>query len=193
MKNEHSKQSDKAKFDLKSLKLSQDFGSEVGVKKLITTIPIRKPNKHEFVRVHDDQAYQLQTAVIEIKEDRETYFVDQAIATQLPDMVVPKLIVVAINRQGILFLWPIRLPGADGRHDNWNSSALEASNIAKETWIKVTSNMSLGAYEVYEAVANLPEPEWPELDFQEIMEIACKDRFITTLEHPVIKRIRGEI
>jgi hypothetical protein len=53
--------------------------------------------------------------------------------------------------------------------------------------------MSLGAYEVYEAVANLPEPEWPELDFQEIMEIACKDRFIKSLDHPVIKRIRGEI
>ena len=184
---------DEAMFDLANLRLSQDFGAEVGVKKLITTIPIRKPNKHEFVRVHADPAYQLQTAVIEIKEDRETYFVDQAIAIQLPDMVVPKLIVVAINRQGIVFLWPIRLPGPDGRHDNWNSSALEASNISKETWIKVTSNMSLGAYEVYEAVANLPEPEWPELDFQEIMEIACKDRFIKSLDHPVIKRIRGEM
>ena len=127
MKNEHNKEPDKAKFDLASLKLSQDFGAEVGVKKLITTIPIRKPNKHEFVRVHAGPAYQLQTAVIEIKEDRETYFVDQAIAIQLPDMVVPKLIVVAINRQGVVFLWPIRLPGPDGRHDNWNSSALEAS------------------------------------------------------------------
>jgi hypothetical protein len=193
MKNDPDKKNDEAKFDLKSLKLSQDFGAEVGVKKIVTTIPIRKPNKHEFVRVHADPAYQLQTAVIEIKEDRETYFVDQAIAIQLPDIVVPKLIVVAINRQGIVFLWPIRLPGPDGRHDNWNSSALGASNISKETWIKVMSNMSLGAYEVYEAVANLPEPEWPELGFQEIMEIACKDRFIKSLDHPVIKRIRGEI
>jgi hypothetical protein len=193
MKNDPDKKNDEAKFDLKSLKLSQDFGAEVGVKKIVTTIPIRKPNKHEFVRVHADPTYQLQTAVIEIKEDRETYFVDQAIATQLPDMVVPKQILVAINRQGVVFLWPIRLPGADGRHDHWNSSALDASNIAQGKWIKVTSNMSLGAYEVYEAVANLPEPEWPKLDFQEIMEIACKDRFIKSLDHPVIKRIRGEI
>jgi hypothetical protein len=180
-------------FNLTDLKLSQDFGAEVGVQKLITTIPIRKPNKHEFVRVHPDPEFQLQTAMIEVKEDRETYFVDQAIAIQLPDVVVPKLVVVSINRQGVLFLWPIRLPGPDGRHDNWNSSALEASNISQGKWIKVTSNMSLGAYEVYEAVANLPEPEWPDLSFPQIVEIACKDRFIKSLDHPVIKKIRGEI
>ena len=55
-------------FDLASLRLSQDFASAVGVKKLVTTIPVKKPSKEWFVRTHPDPDYRLQTAVLELKE-----------------------------------------------------------------------------------------------------------------------------
>ena len=32
-------------FDLESLRVSQDFVKDTGVKKLLTTVPVRKPNK----------------------------------------------------------------------------------------------------------------------------------------------------
>src|SRR4051794_23014226 len=35
-------------FDLASLRLSQDFASAAGVKRLITTIPVKKPSKEWF-------------------------------------------------------------------------------------------------------------------------------------------------
>src|SRR5436305_101953 len=41
-------------FDLDSLRLSQDFASAVGVKQLITTVPVRKPSKEWFVRTYPD-------------------------------------------------------------------------------------------------------------------------------------------
>jgi len=47
-------------FDLASLRLSQDFASAVGVRKLVTTIPVKKPSKEWFVRTHPDPAYWLQ-------------------------------------------------------------------------------------------------------------------------------------
>lgn len=62
-------------FDLASLRLNQDFASPVGVKRLITTIPVKKPSKEWFVRTRPDAAYRLQTAVLELKEARETYLV----------------------------------------------------------------------------------------------------------------------
>ena len=37
-------------FDVTSLRLSQDFASAVGDKKLVTTIPVKKPSKEWFVR-----------------------------------------------------------------------------------------------------------------------------------------------
>src|SRR5262245_14515893 len=62
-------------FTLASLRLSQDFASAVGVKRLIKTVPVRKPSKEWFVRVHPNSDYRLSTAVLELKEDRETYLV----------------------------------------------------------------------------------------------------------------------
>jgi hypothetical protein len=38
--------------------------------------------------------------------------------------------------------------------------------------------MSLGAYDVLQATGQLPEPEWPNLPFKELLRIAFKDRFI---------------
>src|SRR5262245_15819662 len=68
-------------FDPASLRLSQDFAASLGVKKALLTVPVRKPDKAWFVRVHPDEAYRLQTAVIELKEDRggETHLVAKAL------------------------------------------------------------------------------------------------------------------
>jgi hypothetical protein len=47
-------------FDnLSALRLDQSYADTVGVKKLLTTVPVRKPNRQEFVRVHRDPAYRL--------------------------------------------------------------------------------------------------------------------------------------
>ncbi len=180
-------------FDPATLRLSQNFGESAGVKKLVTTIPVRKPNKQDFIRVHADPAYRLETAVLEFKEERETYLVAPALWSELPSELTPKVLFTAINRQKVLFVGPVRLPGEDGRHDEWNASALEAASMAHKDWIRLSANMSLGAYEVYQATGALPEPEWPEMEFGKILEIAFKGRFITDLDHPALRRLRGEI
>ena len=98
-----------------------------------------------------------------------------------------------MNRQGVLFLWPVRLPGSDGRVDDWSRTALEAAQLAVKTWCRVTANMALGGYEVFQATGQLPEPEWPDLTLQQILRVAFKDRFITALDHPVLRKLRGEV
>src|SRR5271166_2823005 len=182
-------------FDLASLRLSQDFGCSVGVKNLVTTIPVKKPSKECFVRTHHDPAYWLQTAVVELKEDRETYLVAPGLWPELSSEPTfsRRLLVTAINRQGVLFLWPIRLPGAGGKIDDWSRSAMDAADEAKSRWVRVSANMSLGAYELAVAPAQLPEPEWPGIAFQEIIKIAFRDKMISEWKHPVLRRLRGEV
>ncbi|MBS0289750.1 MAG: hypothetical protein JSS07_06930 [Proteobacteria bacterium] len=179
-------------LDISRLRLSQDF-SDIGVKKVINTIPIRRPNKQEFVRVHPNEEYRLATAVLELKEEGETYVVDSEIIGEIHLEITPKILLTTINRQGVLSLWPITLPGEDGRSNEWNRSALSAASRAESRWVRVRANMSLGAYEIYEAPSGISEPEWPELSFQEILNIAFKDRLINSLQHPVLRRLRGEI
>lgn len=178
-------------FDLSRLRLSQDYLEAVAVKKALLTVPVRKPNNQEFVRVHPGEEMHLETAVLEIKLDREIYIVEPALWPDLAGELTPKALFTTLNRQGVLTLWPVRLPGEDGRLDEWNRSALEAAQIAMKRWIRVAANMGLGAYEVYEATADLPDPEWPDLDFQQILKVAFRDRFIQTLDHPVVRRLRG--
>src|SRR5262249_5566385 len=72
-------------FDPASLRLDQSFADTAGVKKLLTTVPVGKPGRQEFGRVHRDLAFRLTpAAIIEVKEDREVYLVLPGIAQQLP-------------------------------------------------------------------------------------------------------------
>jgi hypothetical protein len=181
-------------FDVSKLRLSQDFLAASGVKKILNTIPVRKPSKEWFVQTHPDEDYRIQTFVVELKEDSETYLVDQSLWNDLASESTfsPRALITSINRQGVLFLWPIRLPGADGRLDEWSRSAMDAATRAAGKWLRVQANMSLGAYEMYEAAGQWAGPEWPDMPFQELLRIAFKDRFITSYDHPVLKRLRGE-
>ena len=182
-------------FDPERLRLSQNFAESLGVKKTLITVPVRKPSKEHWVRVHPDESYRIQTAVLELKEDRETYLVTPELWPELSTETTfsPRALFTAINRQGVVFLWPVRLPGPDGKNNEWNRSALEAAQMATDRWARVVSNMSLGAYEVFEATGNIPEPIWPEQSFQELLQIAFKDHYIDDINHPVLRRLRGEV
>jgi hypothetical protein len=37
----------------------------------------------------------------------------------------------------------------------------------------------------------MADPKWPELSFQELLRIAYRDRMVTKIDHPVVKRLRG--
>lgn len=180
-------------FSPDRLRLSQDFGAAAGVRKLLTTVPVRKPSREWFVRTHPEEAYRLQTAVVELKEDREVYLVDRPLWAVLATEATfsPRLLVVSINRQGVVFVWPIRLPGVDGKIDDWGRSALEAADMARDSWVRVSANMSLGAYDLAVAT-HQTAPEWPSLSMGEVLKIAFRDRFIRSHDHPVLRRLRGE-
>ena len=178
-------------FDPARLRLSQDFADGLGVKKALITVPVRKPDRQWFIRVHPDPAYRMPVAMLELKDDREIYLVDRGLVSELPGEVTGRSLFTAVNRQGVVFLWPARLPNPDGRRDEWSRSALEAAELATRRWIRVVSNMSLGAYEVFEATGDLAEPEWPDVAYNKLLEIAFRDRFIRTADHPAIQKLRG--
>ena len=179
-------------FDLESLRVSQDFVKDSGVKKLLTTVPVRKPNRQDFVRVHHDSSYVLDTMLLNLKEERETYLVAPSFREEIPQELTHTRLALATNRQKVLFLWQLRLPGSSGKTDAWSMSALEAYEEAKKNWVRISANMSLGAYEIYEALGKLSDPEWPDESMDVIVRIAFRNSFIDSYDHPVLRRLRGE-
>jgi hypothetical protein len=179
--------------DLSKLRLDQNFVETAGVKKLLTSVPVRKPRAQDFVRVRADADFRENIAIIELKDDQEIYLLLPEVANDLPGEFAMATIFTAINRQGVVFLWPVRLPGPDGRVIEWHRSMTEAAERAMTSWIRVKANMSLGAYEMFEAAATIPDPKWPAVTFPELLRIAFRHRLVTDLNHPVVKRLRGEV
>jgi hypothetical protein len=179
-------------FDPSKLRLDQSFANTAGVKKLVTTVAVDKPNRQDWVRVHPDPAYRLTpAAIIELKEDREFYLVRPEIAMELAGEFEAATLYTTINRQGVLRLWPVKLPRPDGKHDEWHRSRAEAAERAMSRWVRVTANMSLGAYEIFEAMGDIGDPVWPQIPFEEILQVAFRDRIVDRFDHPLIRRLRG--
>ena len=183
-----------SQFDPARFRLSQDFGASVGVKKALLTVPVRKPSKEWFLQTHPSEEYRIQTAVLDLKEDREVYLVDPSLWPELSTESTfgPRAIFTSVTRQGVVFLWPVRLPGPDGKLDDWNQSALDAAAMAQGRWVRVAANMHLGAYEVFEASADLPAPEWPDVPFSKLLEVGFGKRYVNSLDHPILQKLRGE-
>lgn len=178
-------------FDLSKLRLDQSFTETAGVKKLLTTVPVRKPNPQDFVRVYAGEDYRDDFALIELKDDRETYLVLPSIAREIPGEFFMATIRTAINRQGNIFLWPIRMPGPDGKILEWHRSAAEAAAVAARQWVRVKANQGNSAYDIFVAEAAIAEPAWPEVTFQELLRIGFRDRLVDNIDYPVLKRLRG--
>ena len=181
-------------FNPTNLRLSQSFVETAGVKKLLTTIPVRKPSPQDFVRVHPDPAYRENFPIIELKDDREEYIVVADLVPLLIGEFVTKTLFTAINRRGTVFFWPVRLPSPDGKDLDWWKSGRDAAERATKFWFRVRANMNLGAYDAVMADGNFPDPEWPsDLGFWDLIKIAFRDHLIDRPDHPVIKRLRGQL
>jgi hypothetical protein len=174
-------------------RLSQDFDRVAGVTKVIVTVKAQKPNGQAWFRVHPDEGYRMQVALLKLKDENEVFLVDPSLVGQLATEVVPHLLYTYVTRQGGIAVWPARLPRADGRTDHWMRSEHEAANRGMERWVRMTANMAAGSFDVHVSNADLPDPEWPEITFEKLLELAFVDHIVEDMNHPVLRRLRGEI
>jgi hypothetical protein len=179
-------------FDnLEAIRLSPDAAATAGTRENLRHVPVRKPNRTEFVRVHPDAEMHLATGVFVDREEREVFFVVPDLHAELAGELKQVLLVTAINRQGVVFLWPVPLPDEGGRRNAWGETAREACELAKSSWVRLAPDMSLGAYRVYEAEGQLSAPVWPDKSLSDLLKLGFRDRIIDSAEHPVVKRLRG--
>ena len=176
--------------DFSKFALSQNFGAQIKVIKRLTTVPVRKPSKTQWFQIHPE--YKLDVLLLKYVESGEVYYlVEPSLAQQVEDLAQAFKLVVAVDRQGVVFVWPLRLPDAE-RAMHWHLSALEAASHAEVQWTRIQANMSLGAYEIHTAEGITDEPKWPEMSMNEILDIAFKGKIILDLNHFVLKQLRGE-
>ena len=184
---------DQQKSPFSSLRLTQNFGETLGVKKVLTTVPVGRPSKDRFFRTHPSPIWVFPGWILGNKAIGETYLVSAEVASALGDQVRAVELHAAIDRQNNPFLIPIPLPGPNGVRNRWHESLAQAVERAKSVWLRISANKDLGGYDIFEATAKLPDPVWPDTTMDELLEVAFKGRIITSLDHPIVQERLGRI
>jgi hypothetical protein len=182
-------------FDPATYKVAQNLAAAAGVKKHLTELAVCTPNKAWWVRRHPSPEYAIAKAwVIELKDQGETYLVSMPLWPRLMGEATfkPKALYLATTMQGKLFLWPVRVPADDTKEpDRWMRAPLQAVGLAKDRWTRITWNDETRQHDVVTCDSDT-EPEWPDVPFRTLLEIAFKDFVIKDRDHPVLRRLRGE-
>lgn len=179
-------------FDPAQLRV--DTMGDFEVEQVLTAVPVRKPKRIEFFRVHPEFVSDMLLVERDTGMDRESFLV----TPDVRDMVASELRLVrlftCINKNGTVFLWPVKLPQGDNdRIRRMTDTALRCADQAKTLWTKLVWNRDLGGYEMYKAKGDLGSPQWPDKTHRDLIEIAFRDNLIDRPDHPVIKELYGEI
>ena len=175
-------------FDLDSIRLTQHFGEQINVKKMLTTVPVRKPNKTQFFRTHP--GHRMEVMLLKYDETDEQYVVKPQVVSEVLQLAKPCRLVLVVDRLGTAFIWPLALPDEE-RPMDWHKSALEADYEAQSSWVRMAANQALGAYEIFKAAGELSEPIWPTESWNKLVEVAFKQKIIDTPEHVIIQKLQG--
>ncbi|MBM3301261.1 MAG: hypothetical protein FJY85_15070 [Deltaproteobacteria bacterium] len=178
-----------ADVDVASLALSQDYASLVTVSSQTVGVEITRPSRLEFIRTHP--LWLFICAMLEV--DFEHWVLAPALFPRYFREAAAKMLVPAITRRGALFLWPIRLPGIDGRIDRWNQTAKHAADLARTKWVRLVSNRKIGDYDI-EIAEGIGDPTWPKdvTSMEQLLKLAFVDKVIDSESHPVLLRLAGK-
>jgi hypothetical protein len=182
--------------DMEALKLSlQDAGLTDVTEEVLMRVPVRKPMKHEYFRVRQGADNCFSTLLYEDRETREYYFVAPSMISKLrgiADVTVATL-VQFMTKQKVLGIFPLKIGTDSNVRTGWQDTALAAAELAKTSWIRMQADMALAGYRVLKAKGDLGEPEWPATPFNELLDVAFKDRVIDTEDHPIFNKLLGRL
>ncbi len=185
-------------FDFSSLRLPATFEQGSVTKKLITTIPLRKPRSGlDYFRIRPELEWAAKIPILDLGREEEKYAVALDIVPEVMDTGRLRFVrlYTGITFNGVLFLSEIPLPDSDGKENEYNRTRGMAYNMATYKWVMIKVNNELGAYEIVYPKSELPEPVWPKepSDLIKAIEISFKNNLINSIDHPMLKKLRGEI
>ena len=162
------------------------------VERLVNYVEIRKPQKGAFFRVR----------VGDINIHKEMGFLEDADQWGTFYIVTPQIfngfrrdcfmanLVTAIDMQDNVFLWPLKSV-KNGPGKAWSESARAVAYQAESEWLKICS--ASNHYYAEKLERNFKGPEWPNKNISELIQIAAKNMFINSVDHPIIKKIQGRM
>lgn len=181
-------------FDLESAIVNQDYLKRAESTEVEQALKIRPPNKREFFRtLPHHETFNLYQNEVPGSFDKAFYIVMPAMAELMADESFHAALVLCVNKDGMAFFWPLRVPGSEGANA-WAESGWEAAKTAQGCWVRIVSDRNRGGsgYRIKKAKGNFGEPEFPTTDkagYMRLLDLAVPKATnrIAGTDHPVFQ------
>ena len=190
------KQLKKPKIDLERVRARADQSFDLGVTTEYTVIPIRNPKPDEFFRCMVDENYSMDAHILSLKTENEWYLIDPDILPQiqLESQLRVMTLYVCVTMNSTPFVTCIPQPDEMGKINSWHESGHITMEEAKQCWVRRQADKANSCYLVTKAMnAKLPDPKWPTMTLNEIIDRAFDKYYINDIKDSVLQRLRGEI
>lgn len=162
------------------------------VKVVRSRFTIGKPPKDQFFRVHPGEDYWLPFGLLEVERTSAFYLVPPGSVRNwmIEDDIksfFDCVMCLTVTRHGEPRIWPLKQT-----ENLWHESARDIAEMAKKEWVKLISDQGAGYYVAGTPTNQSKEPVWPEESFAEILVKTFSGRIIDSLDHEVIKELRGD-
>ncbi len=181
-------------FDPLNLGISTDYAAAINLAASAKPFEFRKPNEQEYFRVSPREVHHLVVGAILDKQAMGRVYVVSPellpeVKREFPKHLRAVDLFVAQTLFGASLVWPV--PPADGRGGKWNSSHRTGCHSGKSRW----TNMAAGNNQYDIATVDDPkEVDWDAMPpFKTILREALAERFIDSLDHPLLKKLRGQV
>jgi hypothetical protein len=180
-------------FDPMNLGITTDFAAAINVQASSKPFENRKPNDQEYFRTSPHKHHRLVVGAIADKQDMgRVYVVSGAILKEVtarfPRAVRAVELVLTVTQVGAVLVWPV--PLADDRGGTWNSTHRSACDSGQTKWTTMASGR--GRYD-FDAIDNPKTVDWDSFPpFRDILRQACSERFIESLDHPLLLKLAGK-
>jgi hypothetical protein len=173
----------------KYLKSTEELVNIQSVKRL-GSIEVRN-KKQEWFRSHPEMFAEI--SIIRRESTGDFYAVDPQLVHELEEETRGAYITAAISYEGALFLWPIIKPKADGSGIQLFENDLADLSLSQECWIRRQWMSGSKSYKVDQANTDRP-PEWPDnTSIGDWVKRGFRGRFIDTLDHQLVRQLRGDL
>ncbi|MBT5086167.1 MAG: hypothetical protein HOM71_01545 [Deltaproteobacteria bacterium] len=186
----------KPKIDLERVRARADQAIDLGVTTEYTVIPIRNPKPDEFFRCMSDENYTMDAHILSLKSENEWYLIDPEIlpGIQLESQLRVMTLYVCVTMNSTPFVTCIPQPDEMGKINSWHDSGHRTMEEAKQCWVRRQADKANGGYIITKAMnAKLPDPKWPTMTLDEVIDKAFDKFYIDDISHPVLQRLRGEM
>jgi hypothetical protein len=153
-----------------------------------TNIPVKKPGSKNFFRVHPDPSYRLYDVPVIEEEGGDVYLLELELPEDVVEFVTHMHLFTAVSQRGKVFVWKFK-----STDTSWLASNMRVARRAQDEWLRTKADFETGGYTIFTAPEPLrsKKPVFPAMSPEEIFTLAFENRRITSVDDPIIRRLRG--